>query len=210
MSRIQILLFLLIACFLRPENSQAWAIPQHRPEVSVRQCLRCHPLALPTHRRDKVDPSKLPQGWPVAKNGRIVCLTCHDCENGACTLRKQSQQLCMTCHDCSKGMGCMLGKAHLGNSNNIDAVITDCRNCHDGNQAKLIGKFADEHPTDIPYEGTGLNPAPDRKILIIKGKVTCLSCHDPYNSHKYKLSVSDWENVDNLCFECHIAYKNIK
>ncbi len=202
------LLVLLLLIVPWPTNAAAWTVPQHNPEVTVRQCLKCHPLALPTHRRNLVDKSKLPPGWPVAKNGRMVCLTCHSCENGTCKLRRNGRQLCMTCHDCKKGMACMLGKAHMGNANDLSVAVRDCRSCHDGTQAPLIGGFPDEHPLDIPYKGNGLNPMPDRHIIIVNGKVTCLSCHDPYSSYKYRLSYSNWQNVDNLCMQCHLAYKH--
>ena len=191
-------LFIIIIYLFLMYPPQSSADVNHTNYTDYKQCLSCHPRALPTHRRDVT--TNVPPGWPVGPDGRLVCLTCHDCSSGVCKLRKKKPELCKSCHDCTQGMACMIQSAHLGNSRDIETQMNDCLACHDGNQAKLAG--ADGHPINVLYlEKTGFNHLRDRRIVIVNGKVTCISCHNPYRNTNERLVKSNQNS--SLCLTCH-------
>jgi predicted CXXCH cytochrome family protein len=163
-------------------------------------CMGCHPRALPTHKRNKT--KNVPAGWPVGLDGRLVCLTCHDCTSGHCILRDSSDRICRNCHDCTQGMACVLGVAHMGTSPRIDLHIRDCLACHDGRTATEAAGPG-QHRVDVLYiEGREFNRVTDRRIVFVDGKVTCLSCHDPYKDDKQRVTASI--EGSRLCLICHI------
>ncbi len=172
----------------------------HSQYSTVRACRGCHQLASPSHGMKIMSArGKL----PLSSSGRIVCITCHDCVTGTCRLRDATSELCQACHDCKRGMACILGTAHIGDSENILRLSLDnCLGCHDGSVAKEIGSHG--HPVNAFYltgPRKGLNRITDKKIVLVEGRITCLSCHDPYGTGKGKLVKSNAGS--RLCLTCH-------
>jgi predicted CXXCH cytochrome family protein len=179
-------------------------VPEHSADTTTRRCLDCHKLYPPTHGPSTPVKAKVPQGWPTDSKGRLICLTCHDCKSGSCILRQKSPALCRSCHDCTQGMGCLINVAHMGNSNDIEANIRDCLQCHDGSIGKLVPTGVEQggHPVDVLYlVKNGYKRIKTRKIVLVQGKVTCLSCHNPYKTDKERLVMSN--EGSGLCLTCH-------
>lgn len=195
--KTSLLLSVLLLFLSLPETSGASV--DHSAYDTVRQCVDCHPRALPTHRL--AVPAQKPGDFPVNSAGKMICLTCHNCISGTCILRKTSPDLCKTCHDCTQGMACLIGSAHIGDSSNVERlVLDDCLGCHNGSIAKTVGSGG--HPVNTFYvEKRSFNRITDRKVVLIDGKVTCVSCHNPYKSEKKRLVKSNAGS--KLCLTCH-------
>lgn len=171
----------------------------HSIYTMVMECVACHPRALPTHKQRT--PRHMEEKWPLGRKGEMLCLTCHNCSSGSCVLRNGKPELCRNCHDCTEGMACVLGVAHLGNIRNPAAFIDGCLSCHDGSIAPAAGGPG-EHSVNVFYIASKDFKRPsDRRIVLINGKVTCVSCHNPYRSEKDRLVRSS--SSGNLCLACH-------
>jgi predicted CXXCH cytochrome family protein len=197
---IRTILFVMASClFLLTSPRRLCAAEDHSAYKSLDQCLQCHPQTLPTHTLGK--PKSMSQNWPLDGSGSLLCITCHDCVTGTCVLRKPSPELCRVCHDCTRGMSCLIGVAHLGNSPEIETLAHKCLTCHDGRVATSIGGSKD-HKIDIIYiPGRDYNYVSDKRIVFVNGKVTCISCHNPYASEEGRLVISD--SGSRLCLTCH-------
>ena len=150
-------LFFLVLPLLIILSGTCLPAVDHSGYSSVRDCLGCHPMASPTHTMKGTPRSGA--RLPLDASGRIVCITCHDCAAGTCKLRDPAPELCHACHDCARGMACILGTAHIGDSQDILRLSLDnCLACHDGSVAKDIGTHG--HPTNALYltSRRGLNP----------------------------------------------------
>ncbi|MDP2168407.1 MAG: cytochrome c3 family protein [Thermodesulfovibrionales bacterium] len=194
------LLAFIIFQFARPLASGAMIDHSaYRPD-DYAKCLGCHPKALPLHQRQT--PKKILPGCPLGSDGKMVCLSCHDCISGTCFLRVSSpEQICRTCHDCTLGMGCLLGIAHMGDAPDIEGQVHNCLTCHDGSVGKQAGGPG-EHKTDVLYiKGKDMKTVTDRKVVFVNGKVTCISCHNPYGIDSAKISKPNTES--RLCLTCH-------
>ena len=194
------IIFLLVLPLLFILSGTCHSSVDHSGYSSVRQCLGCHPMAYPTHSMKR--PQHAPSNLPLNASGRIVCITCHDCVAGTCRLRETSPELCRECHDCKQGMACVLGTAHIGESQDILHLSLDnCLGCHDGSVAKEVSTHG--HPVNALYlsHRRGLNRITDKKIVLVEGKITCLSCHNPYGTNKGKLVKSN--EGSRLCLSCH-------
>ncbi|RMG74425.1 MAG: hypothetical protein D6710_01565 [Nitrospirae bacterium] len=114
----------------------------------------------------------------------------------------------------------------LSNAGPIDSVSAQCLSCHDGSMGKaapvkaglwqhgdpLMGfnqqAYTGVHPVGIDYEESSMEH-PDlkpsamipRKIKLVNGKVSCISCHDPYSNNRAQL-ISTNRNGE-LCLGCH-------
>lgn len=114
-------------------------------------------------------------------------------------------------------------------SSEIDAISRDCLTCHDGSVAKdvstgarnpsrvpgsLIGSRADHSLGVYPMDGMSSNPndemrryvmptALDSRINLVDGKVSCVSCHNPYSSVQKQMVMPDYKQ--NLCQTCHLG-----
>jgi predicted CXXCH cytochrome family protein len=140
--------------------------PDHAGIETVETCLACHPKTMPTHRQQV--PGGMKGDWPLDEQGRMLCVTCHDCISETCTLRKPSEQLCMVCHDCTQGMACLIGTVHLGDApDEVRFETGNCASCHDS----LPGPDA-----SAAHEG-----------LRLADRITCVSCHDPYSAEHVKI-----------------------
>lgn len=202
MARISIAAFVLL--FLAAGNL---ALPRHSLSAvdhsafeTVKECVGCHPRALPTHKQRS--PQEMAEDWPLDTGGRMLCITCHDCISGTCILRKPKPELCQVCHDCSQGMACMIGSAHLGDSPQIDVLVYACVVCHDGVIA-AEGSGPGNHRINVLYlPGKHFRRVEDRRVVFVDGKVTCVSCHNPYASEAARLVKSNAQS--SLCLTCHI------
>jgi predicted CXXCH cytochrome family protein len=61
-----------------------------------------------------------------------------------------------------------------------------------------------DHKVDVLYFASGaneMNEVMDRRVVFVDGKVTCLSCHDPYRSEGMRLVKSN--SGSRLCMTCH-------
>jgi predicted CXXCH cytochrome family protein len=105
----------------------------------------------------------------------------------------------------------------------IDSFSKDCLGCHDGLRASDVsvnyrnssgssrtGRYfsGKDHPIGMDYAsyaayGRGYKPVAmlNQKMLLIKGKVGCLTCHNPLNPEKSHLVMSDYRSA--LCLTCH-------
>ena len=114
----------------------------------------------------------------------------------------------------------------LDNAGPIDSVSAECLSCHDGSMGKaapvkaglwqhsdpLMGlgpqSYTGVHPVGIDYEESrmdhdDLKPSSmiPKKIKLVNGKVSCISCHDPYSNNRAQL-ISTNRNGE-LCLGCH-------
>ena len=180
-------------------GASALADVHHTVYDGVSECLRCHPRAMPTHKLDR--PANMTANWPLDPTGKMLCITCHDCTTGSCALRRTGKKLCAVCHDCTQGMGCLIDAAHMGNSPGIKEMVHACLECHDGSMGKTAGGPGD-HKVDVLYlNKKDLNPVTEEAIVFIDGKVTCISCHNPYASDSARLAKDNTES--RLCLTCH-------
>ncbi|MEN8264211.1 MAG: cytochrome c3 family protein [Nitrospirota bacterium] len=171
----------------------------HSIYKSKEQCFECHPRLSPSHMFSK--PLIVSENLPLDFEGKITCVTCHNCTTSKCVFRKNKRELCNVCHDCTQGMSCIIGVAHLGNSENIEHLANTCLACHDGvegpfrnPEGKMINKYYKIKKSfrDISYSN----------IVLLNGKVTCISCHNPYENEDKKLVMSN--EGSRLCLTCHI------
>ncbi|MBI5640087.1 MAG: hypothetical protein HZA17_06670 [Nitrospirae bacterium] len=192
-------IFVLALFLLSPALVESPSAVDHSAYQSADECIVCHRILLPSHKLGQ--PSKMSDQFPLDPSGKMSCLTCHDCVLGTCVLRKSSPELCRVCHDCSQGMACLIGTPHLGNSPRISDIVGDCLSCHDGTVGKSAG-MPGGHKLDVLYiRGKNFNSVTDKQIVFVDGRVTCVSCHNPYGSDPAKLSKSNEGSL--LCLTCH-------
>ncbi len=107
--------------------------------------------------------------------------------------------------------------------NPVDAVSGMCLSCHDGSVGSLtkVGMGYWRHSEDFFQQDAGLHPigvdyrkatsldrslrpisSLDPRIKLVNGKVSCISCHDPYSTRPMMLVMSN--RGSRLCLECHI------
>lgn len=146
--------------------------------------------------------------------GRAFCESCHNA--GVATAAERSR------HSQSLSVAHMDGlEETAGRADNISLI---CLSCHDGstgpNANVQIGKFGHgaggdsaatelSHPVGVNYRKAmlrrgGLHPPEqlDRKIRLVKGRVSCVSCHDIYYSRQQMLLAVPARGA-SLCLECH-------
>lgn len=116
------------------------------------------------------------------------------------------------------GQGDLFGFISSPRSVGVDSYSVDCLTCHDGSTVaggevriydhaggNAIGK---SHPIgtdyiDASFRRSGLVRIDrlDRRIVLIDGKIGCLSCHDMLNPGRFHLAVSTAGS--GLCMACH-------
>jgi len=108
--------------------------------------------------------------------------------------------------------------------NGIDRFSIMCLSCHDGLNAPLgeisvrnspAGRKYERphssanHPIGMDYAGYAASNsrefknhlAMNRNMILIDGKVGCLTCHNPLNPEKKHLVMNDFRSA--LCLSCH-------
>lgn len=195
---------LMPAAFILILIQPSFAYTDHSLPRVMKKCIKCHPRAQPTHLLSR--PDKMPEGWKGGTSGKMLCITCHDCTSGICTLKKEATELCQACHDCTTGMACVLGIAHLGNTIKDSSQHRNCLSCHDGymgNARVAPGMVPGDHKVNVLYlKKKGYKTLPDRRIILPNGRVTCISCHNPYKSDHTRLVKSN--EGGRLCLGCHV------
>lgn len=194
-----ILLFLLLM-MLFFAYKEVIAKVDHSIYKLPQECLNCHPRSVPTHKL--AVPEHMSENLPLDSNGRMACMTCHICRGEVCILRKNTRELCTACHDCTQGMACMIGVVHMGSSSKIETLVSNCRACHDGVMGNRNVGVPGDHVVDIFYiQSKNFKAIPDKRVIFVDGKVTCISCHNPYSSEKARLVKSNAGS--GLCLTCH-------
>lgn len=114
-------------------------------------------------------------------------------------------------------------KVSANQADTLDSFSKDCLSCHDGAQARDVDAHVRNTPGEISkgFDGTKQHPVgmdyaaytsrdPNRykpisafnsKMIFVKGKVGCLTCHYPLNPEKNHLVMSDFRST--LCRTCH-------
>lgn len=99
----------------------------------------------------------------------------------------------------------------------LDKASIECLGCHDGTISKMAqaevkgGEFQHgiglSHPIGIEYPKVSrkndyipLDALPE-EIQLFDGKISCLSCHNPYTKEKYLLVMDNKRS--RLCLACH-------
>lgn len=108
------------------------------------------------------------------------------------------------------------------NLTSLDSFSVDCLSCHDGvgasqinvelrdrpfDRRSMVNSFTSEHPVGMTYDAYVAanrgykDVGGNTKMIFVNGKVGCLSCHDPLNTEKGHLVMSDYGSA--LCKTCH-------
>jgi len=190
-------MFVLLAIIIIFLPWQAlWAETNHSP-FSHTECTNCHKLSPTNHVMGK--PTDMYDSLPL-ENGKMTCITCHDCSSGTCRLRIPKGKICIACHECDKTcMVCSIDTPHLGSSKNISKYAEMCITCHDG----VTSKIHVRHPSFVPYKnGRKFRIITDNRVIITNGQITCLSCHNPFSTQKKRLVMDN--RGSKLCLSCHL------
>jgi predicted CXXCH cytochrome family protein len=110
----------------------------------------------------------------------------------------------------------------IKSTSGVDALSSDCLSCHDGVAATPVtvvlrnnpyghgGLPGKDHPIGMDYNRYATSGKAYRslfglpnteKMILVNGKVGCLTCHNPLNPEKGHLVMSDRESA--LCLTCH-------
>lgn len=93
----------------------------------------------------------------------------------------------------------------------LDRYSTECLACHDGGIASATHFTAaadrrpmNSHPVGVPYPSRSqFAPIPsDSNIILIDGRVSCVTCHDMV-ADGYHLAIEN--DHSRLCFSCHLV-----
>lgn len=116
------------------------------------------------------------------------------------------------------------GAEAMSNGSGVDPLSGECLGCHDGSGAsnktinlkndpyrhsgREFGSFgASDHPIGMDYDrylarGINYKPQPGkRRMILVNGKVGCLTCHNPLNKEKGHLVMNNDRSA--LCLACH-------
>ena len=192
-------MYIILAIILIFSMSGGAQAQNHSADTTVAQCLGCHPRALPTH--PLASGAAIPPSWPAGPQGQMICQTCHDCNGTTCYPRQPTPQLCKSCHDCARGMACLINSAHIGNASNILTITDECLQCHN-NQPPAMQTSQADHPVNIFYsQKAGYKQVTDPRVVLVSGKITCITCHDPYQTTPQRLVMPNQNS--QLCLTCH-------
>lgn len=170
----------------------------------------------------------IPAAYPIDWKGELTCSTCHSVHSessGKLRGTERGAKLCLSCHaqtffdDMPDGGTSLTTSGHLGaqNAQNwiaLDKYSIQCLGCHTENgdvnldANMILGSHGSQsHPIGRNYEAAaragGYRPIfmlPE-KILLPKGMISCVSCHEGYSKHHGKLVTEIARSA--LCFECH-------
>jgi predicted CXXCH cytochrome family protein len=160
-----------------------------------------------------------------------TCHDIHGTTPGLIRGEARGKELCLACHDTAffngmKDGGISLQQsghaiadmAQVDKSNDIDALSLQCMGCHN-NQSDAGGirvgrngivrhnSGAANHPIGVAYPANsrsrefrpkGMLP---RAIWLPNGKLSCVSCHQPYKKEHGQLVMPN--DRSSLCTQCH-------
>ena len=175
-------------------------------------------------------PAEFPLDWKGDMTCS-TCHEVHGTAPGLMRGTKRGKELCLACHDkqffsAMKDGGISLQQsghaipslALSGPGGAIDALSLQCMGCHIGQTdagGVRVGRTGivthntggANHPIGIPYPlfggNSGFRPrdALPKTIWLPDGKLSCVSCHEPYKKVHGQLVISN--NGSALCMQCH-------
>ncbi len=175
-------------------------------------CATCHDI----HAPDKTPLGKPSHFLRRQVSGRQFCAICHVEEDTKAA--KGHVEIMQQAHFRSRSRFLAVEK-----NMRIDPTSLECLACHDGSIGKqafvgsgvwthnsdFLGFDSGLHPIGVDYERArvklgDLRPASeiDKRVKLVQGKVSCVSCHDPYSMLKGRLAIPNYGS--KLCFECHM------
>ena len=142
------------------------------------------------------------------RRGRELCLSCHE-TNFFVRMRDQGASMMETGH---------LDARSSGSGEKLDVYSQQCMKCHgekgDDRAPTVVRNMVIRHGTASLNHPIGANYAKARKfggyrpesmiskkILLVGGLVSCVSCHEGYSKSHGKLVITGSNSA--LCFECH-------
>lgn len=142
------------------------------------------------------------------RHGRDLCLSCHDAKFFV-RMRDQGASMMETGH---------LNARDSGQADKLDVYSRQCMECHGEkgedraptvvrNMVMRHGTASLNHPVGASYAKAvkfgGYRPESklSKKILLVGGLVSCVSCHEGYSKSHGKLVIPG--SGSQLCFECH-------
>jgi hypothetical protein len=91
------------------------------------------------------------------------------------------------------------------------SLSSACLRCHDGSEAPEAPDARTGHAFDVVYEPIlkpNLRRSPEdfnAAVVLVEGKVTCLTCHDPRSKMLYHLvGPTDGPVEKRFCVACHL------
>ncbi len=171
----------------------------------------------------------LPHGFPLDGQNRMTCSTCHDLHGERSGLRNASTDhaaFCISCHEpaffeamADRGLS-LFRSGHLdaaqAHPRDMDAFSIRCMTCHSENATPRgpLGSWtssfesgfgAINHPVGsryaeaVRYGGYRSQRDVSGQILLPDGRVSCVSCHEPYSREHGRVP----RDRDGLCAKCH-------
>jgi predicted CXXCH cytochrome family protein len=159
-----------------------------------------------------------------------TCHAVHGTNPGLLRGDKRGKDLCLSCHDTAffsgmKDSGISLQQsghaladmAQEEKTTDIDALSLQCMGCHNNqvdsngirvsNGIVLHNSGAANHPIGIAYPmASSKHNFRSKSMLPVaiwlpNGKLSCVSCHQPYKKVHGQLVISN--NASSLCMQCH-------
>jgi predicted CXXCH cytochrome family protein len=101
-------------------------------------------------------------------------------------------------------MACGLDTVHIGDSNDIGRLSSQrCLECHGSDKqpdvCKLGNTVLDAALTNNDRDS--LKQSTGDRVMLLEGKVSCVSCHDPYSTQRARLFMSNRGSA--MCLACH-------
>jgi len=186
-----------------------------------------HPSGFPAAGKT---PADLPLDWKGDLTCS-TCHEVHGTQPGLMRGNKRGKTLCLACHDKAFFAAMKDGGSSLQQSGHalpsealnqvnvgIDALSLQCMGCHN-KQTDAMGvrvgsngivrhnSGGANHPIGVPYpvfdqghsfKSKGSLP---KEIWLPDGKLSCVSCHQPYKKEHGKLVVTNANS--SLCLQCH-------
>lgn len=105
----------------------------------------------------------------------------------------------------------------LYNKQGIDTFSQTCLACHAGSiqagwgigSTHAGGTTRGAHRIGINYVSVAARGKPirnagalDRRLVLVEGRIACISCHDPFNPEGNHLTIEN--NGSALCLSCHM------
>jgi predicted CXXCH cytochrome family protein len=142
------------------------------------------------------------------RRGRDLCLSCHDAKFFA-SMRDRGAAMMATSH---------LNAGTSEQGEKLDVYSRQCMECHGEkgtdrsptvvrNMVIRHGTSSLNHPVGANYATAvkfgGYRPVArlSKKVLLVGGLVSCVSCHEGYSKSHGKLVITGASS--QLCFECH-------
>ncbi len=194
-------------------------------------CSQCHESSMGISHPSGFKPQpgqNISAAYPLDRRGALTCSTCHlvhSEEHGKLRGSARGADMCLSCHaktffdNAADGGTSLTSSGHLGartarDWKTLDQYSIQCMGCHETNgdvnldANMILGSHGSlSHSVGRNYEAAarsgGYRPVAmlPKKILLPKGGVSCVSCHEGYSKNHGKLVISNAGSA--LCFACH-------